>query len=171
MSNASDQLLEKSPLWKLKDSLSDAQSSTKKMLSKLEKFERRLGNLDSKISRIQTTTENYSRARENITLVLVEVQKTNEYFRVSKEVEPSIKAKFTNPKALFLGIERLSNAKHFFNAHEKGIKASAQAVKTIDALLKVRVGVMLKMLYENIELCECYQFPKSFSFEGMLTYN
>jgi DNA repair ATPase RecN len=137
MSNSAD-LIEKSPLWKLKDSLSDAQSSTKKMLSKLEKFERRLGNLDSKISRIQTTTENYSRARENITLVLSEVQKTNEYFRVAKEVEPAMKAKFANPKALFLGIERLTNAKIFFNAHEKGIKASGQALKTLDGLIKVR---------------------------------
>lgn len=139
MSSGSDQLVERSPLWKLKDSLSDAQSSTKKMLSKLEKFERRLGNLDTKISRIQTTTENYSRARENITSVLAEVQKTNEYFRVSREVEPAIKAKFASPKALFIGIERLTQAKIFFNAHEKGIKASGQALKTIDGLLKVRL--------------------------------
>ena len=134
---SSSDRVEKSPLLQLKDSLSDAQSSTKKMLSKLERFERRLGNLDSKISRIQTTTENYSRARENIGLVLSEVQKTSEYFRISKEVEPAIKARFTNPKAFFTAIERLTSAKTFFTDHEKSIKASGQALKSVDVLLKV----------------------------------
>lgn len=136
--------VERSSLLKLKDSLSDAQSSTKKMLSKLERFEKRLGNLDSKISSIQTTTENYSRARENIGSVLAEVQKTSEYFRVAKEVESAIKAKFGNPTALLTAIERLTNAQKFFNAHEKEIKASGQALKTIDGLLKVRSSHLRK---------------------------
>ena len=134
------ELVERSPLLLLKESLSEAKSSTKKMLSKLERFERRLGNLDSKISRIQVTTENYSRARENIGLVLSEVHKTSEYFKVAKEVEPAIKAKFSNPKLFFTGIDRLAHAKAFFNEHEKSIKASGQALKSIDSLLKVTIS-------------------------------
>ena len=152
--------VERSSLLMLKDSLSDAQSSTKKMLSKLERFEKRLGNLDSKISSIQTTTENYSRARENIVSILSEVQKTSEYFRVAKEVEPAIKAKFGNSKAFFTAIERLTNAQKFFIAHEKGIKASGQALKTIDALLKVRVSacqrqhkLLLVMKSDQLSIC------------------
>jgi chromosome segregation ATPase len=126
-----------SPLLRLKDSLSDAQLSTKKMLSKLEKFERHLGNLDTKISRIQTTTENYSRARENISLVLSEVQKTNEHFRAAKEVGPAL-ANFNNTDTFFSALDRLTSAKTFFKAHEKDIKASGHALKSVEALLKVR---------------------------------
>lgn len=128
-------------LLKLKHSLNDAQSSTKKMLINLDKFDKHLSNLDSKITRIQLTTENYTRARENISLVLAEVQKTNEYFKVAKEVEPAIKGKFANSKVFFESIERLTNAKNFFNLHEKNIKASGQALKSVDLLLKVRISV------------------------------
>jgi uncharacterized protein (UPF0335 family) len=164
MSKLSSEILaEKSPLLKLKDRLSDAQYSTRKMLSKLEKFEKRLGNLDSQISGIQTTTDDYSRARENIRLVLCEANKTRDYFDVAKEIESTLRGKFSNnPQAYFTAIERLTHAKKFFQDNAKDIKASGQALKTVDPQLKKCIAVCC----EELEKLFSHKRSESNSEEG-----
>eukprot|EP00596_Hydrurales_sp_CCMP1899_P004231 CAMPEP_0119038776 /NCGR_PEP_ID=MMETSP1177-20130426/7897_1 /TAXON_ID=2985 /ORGANISM="Ochromonas sp, Strain CCMP1899" /LENGTH=252 /DNA_ID=CAMNT_0007001797 /DNA_START=298 /DNA_END=1053 /DNA_ORIENTATION=+ len=164
MSKLSSEILaEKSPLLKLKDRLSDAQYSTRKMLSKLEKFEKRLGNLDSQITGIQTTTDDYSRARENIRLVLCEANKTRDYFDVAKEIESTLKGKFSNnPQAYFTAIERLTHAKKFFQDNAKDIKASGQALKSVDPQLKKCIAVCC----EELEKLFSHKRSESNSEEG-----
>lgn len=127
------------PLIRLKEALEGAQKNTSKMLAKLEKFEHRLTDLDDKMRPIQTTTKHYTRAKENINLTLLEVGKTYEYFRVASDVKETIGVGLNNKahhKEFFKSLERLSNAKIYFESH-KEIKSSLTVLTTIDLLLNV----------------------------------
>ena len=131
--------LDLNPLVRLKEALEGAQKNTSKMLSKLEKFEHRLTDLDDKMRPIQTTTKHYTRAKENINLTLLEVGKTYEYFRVASDVKDIIALGIQNKvqnKEFFKSLERLSNAKSYFETHQE-IKSSVAVLTTIDLLLNV----------------------------------
>eukprot|EP01031_Cornospumella_fuschlensis_P040306 gene40306-49114_t len=78
------------PLMRLKDALEGAQKNTKKMITKLEKFEKRLDDLDRHMEPIQESTKQYSLAKDNITAILTEVNKTYEFFRVANDVKDVI---------------------------------------------------------------------------------
>jgi DNA repair ATPase RecN len=131
MSSNSESLL------RLKKSLDGAQRNTKDMLTRLEHFEKRLSSLDEKMGPIRTTTTNYTRAQENIAAVVKEVQKTYEYFRIAKQVEGVISAGLSDQREFFHAIERLTNAKRFFEEHRTDIKSALQALKAVDGLLSV----------------------------------
>ena len=126
------------PLMRLKDALEGAQKNTSKMLSRLERFENRLTDLDEKMRPIQTTTKHYTKAKENISLTLVEVGKTYEYFRIANEVKEVVNAGLTSETQddFFEALSRLSSAKHFFESHTE-IKSSATVLATINSLLEV----------------------------------
>ncbi len=126
------------PLIRLKEALEGAQKNTSKMLIKLDKFEHRLTDLDDKMRPIQTTTKHYTRAKENISLTLLEVGKTYEYFRVANEVKEIIAVGLiaNTQKEFYQALERLSNAKWFFENH-KEIKSSNAVLSNIEQLLNV----------------------------------
>jgi hypothetical protein len=130
--------LDLNPLMRLKDALEGAQKNTAKMLYKLERFEKRLTDLDEKMRPIQNTTKHYTKAKENISLTLEEVGKTYEYFRIANEVKDVVNGGLTKSTQadFFVALSRLSNAKHFFETHQE-IKSSASVLVTLDGLLNV----------------------------------
>ena len=131
------------PLIRLKDALEGAQQNTSNMLSKLERFERRLGYLDDKMRPIQTTTKHYTKAKENISLTLIEVGKTYEYFRAATEVKDVVESGLntdTQPE-FFDAFRKLSNAKSFFEMHSD-IKSASSVLGTLDGLFKVRKPIL-----------------------------
>lgn len=128
------------PLIRLKEALEGAQKNTAKMLAKLEKFEYRLTDLDDKMRPIQATTNNYTKAKDNISLTLVEVGKTYEYFRVANDVKDVVNAGLhvPDPTEFYNALEKLSNAKWFFESH-KEIKSAASVSASVESLLNVRM--------------------------------
>lgn len=124
------------PLLRLKDALEGAQKNTQRMINKLDRFERRLGDLDEKMQPIQESTEHYTRAKENISLTLVEVNKTYEYFRVAATVKEVIIKGITpaTQKEYYDALVKLSYAKQFFESHRE-IKSSTSVLASIDDLL------------------------------------
>ena len=138
MENNKPNSLDINPLMRLKDALEGAQRNTSKMLSRLERFENRLTDLDEKMRPIQTTTKHYTKAKENISLTLAEIGKTSEYFRIAAEVKDIVNGGL-NPdtqEEYFEALGRLSNAKRYFETHHE-IKASVTILATIDGLLSV----------------------------------
>jgi len=133
--------LDLNPLMRLKDALEGAQMNTSKMLHRLERFEKRLSELDDKMRPIQNTTKHYTKAKENISLTLVEVGKTYEYFRIANEVKEVVHGGLTSEtqEKYFEALTRLSSAKHFFDTHQD-IKSSDTALANIEELLAVAVA-------------------------------
>ena len=140
-----------------------AKLSSKKMLLQIDRLDRRLTTVDNKMSQIQNATERYVRAKENISNVLIEIEKINEYFKVAKMVEPVIKTGLTTRQreAFFTAVTHLHTAQQFFISRKKDIKASVQALKTVDALIKKAVGCcveelekLLKSYGKTVELVE-----------------
>lgn len=127
------------PLIRLKDALEGAQKNTHRMLTKLDRFEKRLEDLHSKMKPVQETTDRYSRAKDNIAATLQEVGKTYEYFRITSSCEPVIKQGLLddNRTEYFEALTKLSNAKAFFESHRE-IKSSSSVLQNIDTLFQVR---------------------------------
>ncbi len=137
-SSAANPALDLNPLLRLKEALEGAQKNTQKMIFKLERFEKRLTDLDLKMQPIQSTTEKYTKARDNISLTLQEVGKTYEYFRVANEMESIIKEGLTtqNQSEYFEALHKLSNAKTFFE-NNRDIKSSSSVLINIQQQLNV----------------------------------
>ena len=125
-----------------------AKLSSKKMLLQIDRLDRRLTTVDNKMTQIQNATERYVRAKDNISNVLIEIEKINEYFKVAKLVEPIIKGGLTTRQhdAFFSAVTHLHTAQQFFISRKKDIKASVQALKTVDALIKKAVTCCLEEL-------------------------
>ena len=140
MDGTKSDAMDLNPLMRLKDALEGAQKNTSKMLSKLERFESRLTELDEKMKPIQNTTKHYTRAKENISLTLIEVGKTCEYFRIAGEVKEIVSLGFSSETRdeFFEALGKLSLAKHFFETHPE-IKSSGTLLQTIDSLLVVSI--------------------------------
>jgi DNA repair ATPase RecN len=147
-------------IMQLQISLDGAQNNTKEMLSRLDRFEKRLNNLDNKVAPIRETTTKYSRAQENIAAVITEVKKTYEYFKIAKQVGGIIESGLKDPREFFLAIERLTSAKKFFEEHRGDIKSSVQALKAVDLLLKVS---LITFANENIQCCRVQRVLTFFS--------
>lgn len=130
--------LDLNPLVRLKEALEGAQKNTTRMLAKLEKFDSRLTDLDSKIRPLQNATAKYTRARENISMTLIEVGKTYEYFRIANEVRDIINDGLNenNKKDFFDALGNLCSAKQFFESHDE-IKSSNSVLGNIRDLLEV----------------------------------
>ncbi|RYH20310.1 hypothetical protein EON65_23805 [archaeon] len=141
-SNAVDLL---NPLMRLKDALEGAQKNTRKMITKLEKFEKRLDDLDQHMQPIQESTKQYTLAKDNITAILTEVNKTYEYFRVANDVKDVISQGITvaNQKDYFDSLVKLSRAKQFFESHRE-MKSSASVLSNIDSLFEKAVEACTK---------------------------
>ena len=111
------------PLLRLKEALEGAQKNTHKILSKLDKFEKKLSDLDDTFRPTQDCTIRYTTAKENINLTLHEVEKTNEYFRVANEVKESIEQGYSNQpqrqREYLDALVKLSQAKLFLKHIEK----------------------------------------------------
>lgn len=124
-------------LAQLKDTIHGYKYNTTLMLSRLQRFEERLANIDTKMRPIQVTTENYSKAKENIASTLQEVSKTYEFFRIAADVKVIINQGYkpTTQKHFFEALGRLSQAKKFFEDHRE-IKSSMTVLMTIDTLLR-----------------------------------
>jgi hypothetical protein len=131
--------MEDRALAKLSASLAGARGVSKKLLLKLDKLEKKLSSMDSKVSAVQDATDSYLTAKYNISAVLSEVEKTNEFFRVVKQVEPVVKAGIlSGQRDQFLNaISRLAAAHTFFSERKKDIKAAPQMLKAVGNLLKV----------------------------------
>jgi hypothetical protein len=124
-------------LSELTQSIAGARYNTTLMLSRLQRFEERLGSIDNKMRPIQITTENYSKAKGNISSTLEEVSKTYEYFRIAADVKVIINQGYkpATQKQFFDALGRLSQAKKFFEDHRE-IKSSMTVLMTIDTLLR-----------------------------------
>lgn len=151
--------LDLNPLLRLKEALEGAQKNTQRMISKLDRFEKRLGDLDQRMKPIQDTTEKYTKARDNISLTLTEVGRTYEYFRLAAEVEAVIKEGLTtsNQSEYFDALHKLSNAKTFFEQN-RGMKSSASVLNNIQHLLQVTPSpftVLFVSIFTLIDLCYC----------------
>lgn len=129
--------LEYNSLLRLKDALEGAQKNTNRMLSRLEKFENRLGDLDEKMRPIQVTTGRYLKAKNNISETLFEVGKTYDYFRVANDVRETITRGYVanNQKEFLEAFKKLSQAKIFFQEH-KEIKSAQSVLSSIESLLQ-----------------------------------
>ncbi len=126
------------PLMRLKEALEGAQKNTHRILTKLDRFEKRLEDLHSKMKPVQETTDRYSKAKENITATLQEVGKTYEYFRITSSCEPVIKQGLLedNRTEYFEALTKLSNAKAFFETH-RDIRSATSVLHNIDTLFQV----------------------------------
>lgn len=142
------------PLIRLKDALEGAQKNTNRMLTKLDRFEKRLEDLHSKMKPVQETTDRYSKAKDNIASTLQEVGKTYEYFRITSSCEPIIKQGLVdeNRTEYFEALTKLSNAKTFFESHRE-IKSSSSVLQNIDALFQVSLPILS---------CECSLMSQTF---------
>lgn len=125
-------------LIRLKDALESAQSNTSKMLSKLNTFDQRLEDLDTKLQPLQSTTSNYIKAKENISLTLIEVGKTYEYFKVTNEVKDIINGGLNdnNYEDYLISFSKIHNAKNFFT-NNNDIKSAQTVLHTLEGLYKV----------------------------------
>lgn len=134
------------PLMRLKDALEGAQKNTGKMLTKLERFERRLTDLDEKMKPIQNTTRHYTKAKENIGLTLLEIGKTTEYFRIAGEVKEVVNMGMSSEtqEEFFEALGKLSNAKRFFETHLE-IRSAGSILSTIDSLHTVRYYIRISI--------------------------
>lgn len=125
-------------LLRLKEALEGAQKNTNRMLSRLEKFETRLSDIDEKMKPIQVTTGRYMKAKNNITETLQEVGKTYDYFRVANDVRETITRGYVanNQKEFLEAFKKLSQAKIFFQEH-KEIKSAQSVLSSLESLLQV----------------------------------
>lgn len=133
--NVSD--MDLSSFYTLKDSLEEAQQNTQTMLWRLQHFEQRLGVLDEKIRPIQRTTTTLSNAKRNIMLTSLEIEKTNEYFKLANENSIVIANGFKQESVeqFFEAIERITEAKRFFDDHRE-MKSAHAAMINIDNMIK-----------------------------------
>lgn len=124
-------------LSKLRASITGCEMNMTLMLSRLQRFEDRLSNIDRRMGPIQETTESYSKAKENISSTLEEVSKTYEYFRIAGEVKAIINQGYkpSTQKQFFDALGRLSYAKKFFEDHRE-IKSAPTVLMTIETLLR-----------------------------------
>ena len=133
---------------RLADALNGVKLCTQRLVFTVDKLDKRLGTVDTKMQQIKGATDRYLRAKDNISNVLAEIEKINEYFKVAKQVEPVVKAGLTGQphEAFFGAVTRLHEAQRYFASRKKEIKAAGPALKAIDALLKKAVASCLDEL-------------------------
>lgn len=149
------------PLNKLKGVLDEAQTSSKKMLTKLQRFEDRLGSLEEKMKPIQIATAPYTLAKVNVESTLSQAEKTYEYFRVSGEVENEINSGLNindshKSKEFYVSITRLTKAKEFFENNRKDIKSAGSALTKIDTVLNKGISKLSEEFEKLLLLCKPY---------------
>ena len=137
------------------------------MVLQIDRLDKRMATVDGKMLQIQGATERYIRAKDNISNVLAEIEKINEYFKVAKQVEPIVKAGWNSKQqeVFFSAVTKLHTAQRFFVSRKKDIKASGQALKAVDALIKTAVSNcmdelerLLKLYGKTVELVDGAQF-------------
>eukprot|EP01038_Epipyxis_sp_PR26KG_P012873 gene12873-17251_t len=151
--------LDLNPLLRLKEALEGAQKNTSKMLTKLERFDNRLEDLDLKMRPIHQSTLLYTTAKKNIAQTLAEIEKNHEYFRVTSDVKDIISTGFSVSnedkdiqKDYLAAITRLSEAKKFFMDHHE-IKSSASLLVSIEQMLKQGIMACGTEFEKLIVLC------------------
>jgi len=149
------------PLLKLKGALDEAQTNSKKMLTKLQRFEDRLGSLEHKMKPIQVSTSPYTLAKSNVESTLKQAEKTYEYFRVANEVENDINSGLNindnnKSKDFYLSITRLTKAKEFFETNRKDIKSAGSALTRIDTVLSKGISKLSDEFEKLLLLCNPY---------------
>ena len=149
------------PLLKLKGALDEAQTNSKKMLTKLQRFEDRLGSLEHKMKPIQISTSPYTLAKSNVESTLKQAEKTYEYFRVANEVENDINSGLNindnnKSKDFYLSITRLTKAKEFFETNRKDIKSAGSALTRIDTVLSKGISKLSNEFEKLLLLCNPY---------------
>jgi len=149
------------PLNRLKGVLDEAQTNSKKMLTKLQRFEERLGSLEEKMKPIQIATAPYTLAKVNVESTLSQAEKTYEYFRVSSEVENEINSGLNindshKSKEFYASITRLTKAKEFFENNRKDIKSAGSALTKIDTVLNKGISKLSEEFEKLLLLCKPY---------------
>ena len=149
------------PLLKLKGALDEAQTNSKKMLTKLQRFEDRLGSLEHKMKPIQISSSPYTLAKSNVESTLKQAEKTYEYFRVANEVENDINSGLNindnnKSKDFYLSITRLTKAKEFFETNRKDIKSAGSALTRIDTVLSKGISKLSDEFEKLLLLCNPY---------------
>ena len=149
------------PLVKLKGALDEAQTNSKRMLTKLQRFEDRLGSLEQKMKPIQISTATYTLAKTNVESTLKQAEKTYEYFRVASEVENDINSGLNindnnKSKDFYLSITRLTKAKEFFETNRKDIKSAGSALTRIDTVLSKGISKLSDEFEKLLLLCNPY---------------
>lgn len=158
------------PLIRLKEAIEGAQKNSTRMVTKLEKFEKKLEELDVRMRPIQLTTERYTKAKEKIAATLQEVNKTYEFFRVAADVKEVISQGYISSQLVTSGnaiataqqqiqhkkdyleaVVRLASAKSFFQTH-KEIKSASSVLMSVDGLLTVSLP---GFIYRRILHCIC----------------
>eukprot|EP01036_Dinobryon_divergens_P031317 gene31317-40691_t len=129
------------PLQRLKDTLEVAQKNTEKILTKLQRFESHLTDLDHQLRPIEESTAGYIVAKQNISNTLLEVGKTFEYFKIATEVKDTINGGLNadTQREVFEALGRLSDAKTFFETHRE-IKSASSVLSTIEIYLSKAVS-------------------------------
>jgi len=142
-------------LIRLKDALEGAQKNTEKILSRLQRFESHLTDLDDRLRPIEESTEGYIIAKQNISNTLLEVGKTFEYFKIATEVKDVISCGLSadTQRAYFEALGRLSNAKKFFESHRE-IKSSGTVLSTIDTYLTKAVSECVQQFEKLLQTCQ-----------------
>lgn len=132
-------------LVRLKEALEGAQKNTRKMLNRLERFERKLSDLDEKMRPVQVTTRRFTKAKDNISLTLTEVGKTYEFFRVATEVKELISLGYakSDHREFLEAYLKLSSAKCFFETH-KEIKSASSVLGNVESLLSTAESDLLQ---------------------------
>lgn len=135
-------------LSRLKASLSQSQSNTTKMMSRLHRFQDRLQSLDVSMRPVESQTARYTTARENIAATLIEVEKTYEYFRIAGDMEETVMAGLGPPPHtyFFEAVTQLSSAKEFFIQHKSTIKSAHTALNSVETLLQKAISKIVKEL-------------------------
>lgn len=152
--------MEYNSLLRLKEALEGAQKNTNRMLTRLEKFENRLSDLDEKMRPIQVTTGRYLKAKNNIAETLQEVGKTYEYFRVANDVRETITRGYVanNQKEFLEAFKKLSQARIFFQEH-KEIKSAQSVLSSIESLLQTATSICSqefeKLLQQSGKSVDC----------------
>ncbi len=125
------------PSTKLRLTLQEGRRNTSAMIKKLETFECQLNGIEEDLRPLQEGTQKYTIAKENISKTLAECGKTYEYFRIAADVKHIANAPYSREKEreIFDAMDRLSNAKTFFEKHRE-MRSSGTMLDGVNNMLK-----------------------------------
>jgi len=142
-----------SSLRQLQGYFAKARENTELMQSKLVAFEGKLAELGTRIRPLQESTTSFSKAQQNISKTLSAISKTYDFYKIAEDTKTVIKQGYASIRgdsqreiAFWAALDHLTEARAFLLSHTADMKSANSALTTVNTLLGMAVGELLREL-------------------------
>jgi hypothetical protein len=142
-----------SSLRQLQGHFGKARVNTRLMQEKLTAFEERLADLGTRIRPLQESTMSFSKAQQNISKTLAAISKTFDFYKIAEDTKTAVKRGYCSIRGdpqreilFWSSLDHLTEARAFLLSHTGDMKSANSALTTVNALLGMAVGELLREL-------------------------